>query len=127
MSVVPAAPSAARSVAEGLRRGFLGRCPNCGEGRLFRRYLEVEPHCAACGHDLGRYRADDGPAYFTILIVGHVMIAPLLCFSFLWSWNPLLVVALTLPPVLLATLWLLPRIKGAFIGNLWATSAAAGA
>jgi uncharacterized protein (DUF983 family) len=113
-----------RPFGEGFRRGFFGHCPNCGEGRLFAGYLKVEPRCEVCGHDLGRYRADDGPAYFTILIVGHVIVAPLLCFSFIWTWNVGLVLALTLPPILLATLLLLPRVKGAFIGGQWATGAA---
>ena len=112
-----------RSIGEGLRRGLVGRCPNCGEGRLFSGYLKVEPRCGACGHDLSRYRADDGPAYFTILIVGHLFIAPLLCFSFIWTWNPVLVVALTLPAVAAVSLTLLPRIKGAFIGGQWAADA----
>src|SRR5690242_4563380 len=49
-----------------LRRGLRHRCPNCGEGRLYRAYLKVVDSCVACGHELGQYRADDGPAYFTI-------------------------------------------------------------
>lgn len=117
------AQAQARPFGEGFRRGLSGRCPNCGEGRLFSGYLKVEPCCEACGHDLTVYRADDGPAYFTILIVGHLIVAPLLCFSFIWTWNPVLVLALTLPPILLSTLILLPRVKGAFIGGQWATGA----
>jgi uncharacterized protein (DUF983 family) len=76
-----------------------------------------------CGHNLAQYRADDGPAYFTILIVGHLIVAPLLCFSFIWTWNVLLVLALTMPLILLVTLLLLPRVKGAFIGAQWAMNA----
>ena len=109
-----------RHLVEALRRGALGRCPNCGEGRLLSSYLKVAPACAVCGQDLTPYRADDGPAYVTILLVGHLVVAPLLCFSFIWTWNPILVVALTLSVVLAATLGALPRIKGAFIGLLWA-------
>jgi uncharacterized protein (DUF983 family) len=114
---------APRSFGEGFMRGLGGRCPNCGEGHLFSGYLKVQPRCEACGHDLSVYRADDGPAYFTILIVGHLIVAPLLCFSFIWTWNPILVLALTLPPILAATLILLPRVKGAFIGGQWANGA----
>ena len=112
-----------RSFGEGFMRGLSGHCPNCGEGRLFAGYLKVEPRCEACGHDLSLYRADDGPAYFTILIVGHLIVAPLLCFSFIWTWNVWLVLLLTLPPILIATLLLLPRVKGAFIGGQWANGA----
>jgi uncharacterized protein (DUF983 family) len=114
-----------RSVGEGLMRGLAGHCPNCGEGHLFRGYLKVEPRCEACGHDNAQYRADDGPAYFTILIVGHLVVAPLLCFSFIWTWSPVVVVPLTFAMIAIATLSLLPRIKGAFIGAQWATRATA--
>ena len=114
-----------RSVGEGLMRGLAGHCPNCGEGHLFSGYLKVEPRCEACGHDNAQYRADDGPAYFTILIVGHLVVAPLLCFSFIWTWSPVVVVPLTFAMIAIATLSLLPRVKGAFIGAQWATRATA--
>jgi uncharacterized protein (DUF983 family) len=114
-----------RNAATGLKRGLLGRCPNCGEGHLFRSYLKVDPTCDACGHENGVYRSDDGPAYFTILIVGHLLIAPLLCFSFIWQTNVALVAAITLPLICAATLILLGFVKGAFIGVQWGTQATA--
>lgn len=107
------------SLLLGLKRGLAQRCPECGKGKLYRAYLKVEPVCAVCGHDLARYPADDGPAYFTILIVGHLVVAPLLFFPFMWQTDPLLIVPATLIPLLALTLLLLPRIKGAFIGALW--------
>jgi uncharacterized protein (DUF983 family) len=109
-----------RSFGEGLMRGFRGRCPNCGEGRLFRAYLKVEPICAACGHDNGRYRADDAPPYFTILIVGHLFVAPMLLFPWIWQANPALVVGVTLPALAAVAMLLLPHVKGAVIGAHWA-------
>jgi len=107
------------SLLRGLKRGLAQRCPNCGEGKLFRQYLKVEPVCAACGHENGHYPADDGPAYFTILIVGHLVVAPLMLFPFIWETHALIVVPATLIPLLGLTMLLLPRIKGAFIGWLW--------
>lgn len=109
-----------RSVWTGIQRGLLGKCPHCGEGRLFSSYLKVAPGCAACGHDIGVYRADDGPAYFTILIIGHVVIAPLLFLEFVRTWPVLWVLALVIPTLVMATLLLLPRVKGAFVGVQWA-------
>jgi uncharacterized protein (DUF983 family) len=53
--------------------GFLGRCPNCGEGRLFEGFLKVSPACEACGFDLARADSGDGPAVFVILIAGFVV------------------------------------------------------
>ena len=101
-------------------RGLKGRCPACGEGKLFWRYLKVEPRCGECGHDLAKYPADDGPAYFTILIIGHLFVAPLLFFPFIWQAPVALVVPLTVIPLGALTLVLLPRVKGAVIGALWA-------
>ena len=103
-----------------LNRVLKGRCPACGEGKLFWRYLKVEPTCPACAHDLAQYPADDGPAYFTILIVGHVIVAPLLLFPFIWQAPVAVVLVSTLLPLTGLTLLLLPRIKGAFIGGLYA-------
>ena len=107
-------------LGEGVLRGVRERCPNCGEGRLYRAYLKVEPTCPACGHDLARYRADDAPAYLTILLVGHLVVAPLLAFPFILSWPAWLVVGTTLPALAVLVLVLLPRIKGAVIGFHWA-------
>jgi uncharacterized protein (DUF983 family) len=101
-------------------RGLNQRCPQCGRGKLFRRYLKVVDDCDSCGLHLGGFRADDGPAYLTILIVGHLIVAPLLFFPFIWEESPWLVLPATLIPITAATLLLLPRIKGAFLGVLWA-------
>ena len=111
--------STSRPPLTGLLRGLAGRCPNCGRGKLFRAYLKPVETCAVCGHNIGAYRADDGPAYFTILIVGHLVIAPLLFWPWIWEGSPLLTVPATLIPITVITLLLLPRVKGAFIGVLW--------
>ena len=99
-------------------RGLRGRCPSCGEGALFYRYLKVSPACPACGHDLDQYPSDDGPAYFTILLVGHLAVAPLLIFPFVWKAPVALVVPGLLIPLAAFTLLLLPRVKGGVIGAL---------
>ncbi len=112
--------SSAPPMLVGLTRGVRHRCPNCGEGRLYRGYLKVEPVCEACGHELGSYPADDGPAYFTILLVGHLVVAPLLLFPVIWEGPPLIVVPVCLTTLATLTLLLLPRVKGAVIGALWA-------
>ncbi len=96
------------------------RCPNCGEGKLFRKYLKVQEQCPACGHENGRYPADDGPAYLTILLVGHLVIAPILLFPFVWEQHPAVVLGLLLPLLAGVSLALLPVMKGAFVGLLYA-------
>jgi uncharacterized protein (DUF983 family) len=114
-------------ILQGLARGFRRRCPNCGEGRLFNGYLAVQPRCAACGHDNGQYRADDAAPYFTILVVGHLVIGPILIFPFILTAPLGLVLGTTLPALTVVTLGLLPVIKGAVIGGLWAVRAPADA
>lgn len=109
-----------RPVGRSLLRGLAERCPNCGKGKLYWRYLKVNEHCPACGHDLDQYPSDDGPAYFTILIVGHLVIAPLLVLSFIWRAPLWVVVPGTLIPLGVITLAALPRIKGAVVGMLYA-------
>ncbi|HEX8234092.1 MAG TPA: DUF983 domain-containing protein [Caulobacteraceae bacterium] len=113
---------AKRPLFPAIKRGLRQRCPECGKGRIYRRYLKVVDRCECCGLELGAYRADDGPAYLTILLVGHLIIAPLLFFPFIWQRSPWLVLPVTLIPIVIATLLLLPRVKGGFLGVLWANN-----
>ncbi len=108
-----------RSIARGLRQ----RCPACGEGRLFGRYLKVEPHCARCTHRLAQYPADDGPAYLTIVLIGHLIIAPMLFFPIVWRSPPAYSVPILLIALATITLSALPRIKGGWIGLMYALGA----
>ena len=104
---------------DAILRGLSGHCPNCGKGPVFRAYLKVNAECPACGHPLGEYRADDGPAYLTILLVGHLIVAPALFFPFFWRASVWLVIPLVLVVLSFATLVILPRVKGGFIGLLY--------
>lgn len=105
---------------QSMLRGLKGRCPACGEGKLFSRYLKVQPTCSHCELNLAKYPADDGPAYFTILIVGHLVVAPLLIFPVIWEASPAIVLPATLIPLAIVTLLLLHVTKGWFIGLLYA-------
>jgi uncharacterized protein (DUF983 family) len=80
--------------------------------------------CPVCGHDNAQHRADDGPAYFTILLIGHLVVAPLFAVSVVSSWSPLVLLAVGLPLTGAATLAALPFIKGGWIGVLWGVSKA---
>lgn len=108
-----------RPFKTGFLRGLSQRCPDCGKGRIYRAYLKVAPACEACGHDLSAYKADDGPAYFTILLVGHLVVAPTFFFPIVWQTSPLITVPLSVALLTSLVLLLLPRIKGAFVGALW--------
>ncbi len=120
--VAEAAPvEAQRSLGLAVRRGFLGRCPHCGKGRMFRAYLKVVDACPVCGEDLSHQRADDAPAYITMVVVGHFIVAGIVAAEELWPTLPLLPLGLAWSALaVLASLWLLPRVKGALVGLQWA-------
>ncbi len=104
-----------------MRRGFLGRCPRCGQGSIFRAYLKVRERCDACGEELHHHRADDAPPYLTILIVAHVLGAAMVIVLGTWDDIPAWVNATLWPAlVLLLSLTLLPRVKGLLVALQWA-------
>ena len=101
-------------------KGWRRRCPNCGNGPLLKGYLSVTRTCPVCREELHHHRADDGPAYLTILIVGHLM-APLLLFAFVtWRPDPLILFTIFAVGCVALSLYLLPRLKGAMVGFQWA-------
>ena len=109
-----------------LWRGWRGKCPRCGVGRLFSSFLKMHSHCPSCELGLEPFRADDAPAYFTIFAVGHVVVPLVLVLERYGGQPPLWVhAALWLPLSVVLALFLLPRIKGAVIALLWAHRIAA--
>ena len=109
-----------RAVWPAVLRGWRQRCPGCGDGALYGKYLKVVDTCGSCGQALHHHRADDAPPYFTMTIVAHVVVGLLLIVE--KRFHPeLWVHALLWGPLTLGlSLWLLPRIKGAVIGQQWA-------
>jgi uncharacterized protein (DUF983 family) len=106
------------TTATAMLRGFRGRCPRCGQGKLFRGVLKLVDNCSECGARLGDIRADDLPAYLTVLVVGHIVVpALLLVDSDEYSTTAELAVAI--PAALAMIALLLPRFKGAAAGLLW--------
>lgn len=111
---------AERPTRTAIARGWNRRCPACGAGPMFRGYLKVRDTCPVCAQVLSHHRADDGPAYLTILIVGHLM-APLLLYAFVqWRPDPFLLASVFSVATVGLSLFLLPRLKGALIGVQWA-------
>ncbi len=99
-----------------IARGVRCRCPACGRTRLFSGYLRVVPECAVCHAPLGQARADDAPPYFTIFVVGHVVVLGMLTLEQAYS-PPLWVhAAIWLPLTLILSLVLLRPIKGGTVG-----------
>jgi uncharacterized protein (DUF983 family) len=103
------------SLATALGRGFQGRCPACGKGRIFSGFLKVVGACSNCLAPLGLARADDAPPYFTILVVGHVII-PLLFVVDRLQLPVWVMAAIFLPLTLALALALIRPIKGGTVG-----------
>ncbi|MEY4871136.1 MAG: hypothetical protein RLZZ563_466 [Pseudomonadota bacterium] len=109
-----------RPLGPAMRRGWARRCPCCGSGPLLRGYLTVRESCPVCGEALHHQRADDGPAYLTILIVGHLM-APLILYVFTtFRPDPLVLASVFSVGTVALSLYLLPRLKGALVALQWA-------
>lgn len=109
-----------RPVRRSLLRGWRRKCPNCGNGPMLRSYLKVREDCPVCGEAFHHHRADDGPAYLTILIVGHIM-APLIIWAFTtFRPDPMVLASVFTVGCVALSLYLLPRLKGAIVGLQWA-------
>ena len=109
-----------RELWTSLVRGFAGRCPHCGRGKLFRVFLKVTDRCEACGEDLSHQRADDFPAYLVILIVGHLVVPIALFIETEYAPPYALQLAVWLPLAVVLSLALLQPVKGAIVALQWA-------
>jgi len=109
-----------RPTGQAMLRGWRKRCPQCGTGALYGRYLKVNDHCSSCSLELAGHRADDAPPYFTILIVAHIVVPGMLMLEQHMQPPEWVHMVLWLPLTVLLSLWLLPQIKGALIGLQWA-------
>src|ERR1700755_1213326 len=105
-----------RDVWQALKRGFRGRCPRCGEGKLFRAFLKTADSCSVCGQDFTPHRADDLPAYLVIVIVGHIVVPVALWIETNYSPAVSLQLSIYLPFTFVASLLLLQPVKGTVVG-----------
>ena len=113
-------PMMERPTKPAMWHGLRRRCPNCGEGHIFKGYLKVVDMCPVCDEDLHHHRADDGPAYLTILIVGHLLAVMM---HFGWSQfrpDPMVFATVLTIVCVALSLYLLPRLKGMIVAIQWA-------
>jgi uncharacterized protein (DUF983 family) len=113
-------PRPARPLMNAMLRGFLGRCPHCGEGSVFASFLKTVDRCAHCGEEMHHHRADDLPAYVVVVIVGHIVVGAFMgieATSSLSTWQHL---AIWIPLTIGSALALLRPVKGAVVGLQWA-------
>ena len=112
--------AAQRDTTQAMKRGFKRTCPRCGTGQLFAGYLAVSKECPSCGLDLTPQRADDGPAYLTIFVVGHVLVPFMVPAYTVLDLHPAIMATVFSVLAVALSLFLLPRLKGALIGLQWA-------
>lgn len=118
--VTRTAVEAPRPVWNAVKLGWRQKCPACGQGALYYQYLKVNDACPSCGEELHHHRADDAPPYFTMLITGHVIVGGILAVQQIYAPETWVQLAIWMPLLVILSLYLLPRIKGALIGYQWA-------
>ena len=107
-------------------RGLRGRCPRCGEGRLFQGFLTLRPKCEHCGLDFSFADSGDGPAVFVILIGGFIVVFAAMITEILYQPPYWVHAALWLPLILIVTLGPLRPLKGLLIALQYHHKAAEG-
>jgi uncharacterized protein (DUF983 family) len=112
----PARPGLIRCLA----RGFIGRCPVCGEGKLFGGFLKVRPACEVCGTELHHHRADDLPPYVVVFVVAHLIGYGILVAETDYETPLWLHLALWPALTVVLALALLQPVKGAVVGLQYA-------
>lgn len=100
---------------EPIATGLKGRCPRCGEGRLFQGFLTLAPSCSACGLDFSFADSADGPAVFVILAVGFIIAGAALLMEIAYGPPIWVHVVLWVPLVLILCLGLLRPLKGVLV------------
>jgi len=95
---------------------LLGRCPACGQGRLFNGFLKIVPTCSHCDAPVGLARADDAPPYFTIFVVGHIVIPLMMYVDRVQAPSTTAMAAIFVPLTLFLAVTLLRPIKGGTVG-----------
>lgn len=102
----------AHSAGETIGFGIRGRCPRCGVGRLFTRYLKITERCDVCGLGFAGHDVGDGPVVPAILVIGGLVVG--LAWMVEVNFQPSLWVHAVLwgPLTLALSLGMLPILKG---------------
>ena len=108
-----------KTAMEIIWRGVKGRCPKCGEGRILSGYITQNKSCSECGEDLSWIRADDAPAWLTILVTGHVSVPLIHYFGTHEVFSPMLDTSIAVAAAMVFAGVFLPWAKGGFIAELW--------
>lgn len=100
-------------------RGASLKCPNCGKGKLFVKYLKLKQSCEVCNQNFSHLRADDAPPYLTIFLVAHIVVPLFLFIDRLYTLSLLTLLAISIPTTIVILLLFMPSVKGAVVGILY--------
>lgn len=103
------------------RRAALGRCPRCGQGGLFKGYLNLASVCPECGLPLERADSGDGPAFILIFVLGFLIVPPVLLFARHSGWPMWLHISVWSSVILAATLGMARPAKALLVGLQYRT------
>ena len=107
------------NIWQALGRGVLCKCPRCGQGKLFRKWLKPVDICAHCGLDISGQRADDLPAYIGIFVTGHLLAPVIIALITGFALSVWMLLAIIIPLAVIMLIGLLQPSKGAVIGLQW--------
>ena len=97
--------------------GLRGRCPRCGEGKLFSGFIALAPSCESCGLDYSFADSADGPAIFIMLIAGFIVVGAALLTDAYYEPPLLLLAAIFLPLMAVVSLGMIRPFKGILIAS----------
>lgn len=117
---VTIATDAERPMMPAAMNGLACKCPQCGEGRLFRGFLKTVDSCSVCGEEMLHHRADDLPPYLAILIVGHLLVGVMIHLDMVWHISPMTYLMVMVPLGIILPLMMLQPLKGMVVGIQWA-------
>jgi uncharacterized protein (DUF983 family) len=95
-----------------LWRGCRKKCPQCGEGPLYQRWMKLHDHCPVCGL---QYLANQGDLFGTLLFLDRILfLIPLVVLIYFRLWHPSQIVFILFGGALLFVLiFTMPHRNGA--------------
>lgn|SRR5690554_5073252 len=118
MSDLDHKPPEDRNALRAMGRGFAGKCPNCGDGRMFSGFLTLKK-CDVCGEQLDQYE----PSLLLPLAVGIVIVTIVahvyFALEIMGLGSPILSISVIVPISVVLSLLIIRPFKGALVGLLW--------
>ena len=101
------------------RRGLRLKCPKCGMGRLFQRYLIPVTHCSHCHFKWEDIRADLAPSWAAMTLAAHIIAVIYHFIIFPTGWPQMMQITIAIILAIMLCLALLPPMKGLFMSIIW--------